>query len=289
MNKALGYISAIFKTTICIALFLICQMSALFLFDAAGLDRKVYEGSFIAIYSVVIIIVFLIYSAISSYRKNRLVMREKLDIKRILMLILMGFALLGLVSMYMIIANLISEYVSSFQGELDKYSESMDRFSSVSVDEVPWWDPVLDALATSFIVPFAEELVFRGAVFGELSRRINWVLSAVISSAIFGLFHGISIHIGYALISGMILCVVYQYTKSIFASYIMHATFNLFGSAIFTFLDSSIMSGVGINQDRLNLSLLIIEILAIWPAAIGMYFTIYRPYKLKQVTIKEQL
>ncbi len=288
MNKALGYISAIFKATICIALFLICQMSALFLFDVTGLDYKVYEGSFITFYSLIIILAFMVYSAVSSYRKDRLVMREKLGIRRIFLLILMGFALLGIVSVYMMFANIIAEYVSSLQGELDRYSENMNRFSSISVDEVPWWDPVLDALATSFIVPLAEELTFRGAVFGELSRKFNWVLSAVISSTIFGLFHGISIHIGYALISGIILCAVYHYTKSIFASYIMHATFNLFGSAIFTFLDSSVMSKFDINQGKLNFLMLIIEILAIWPAAIGMYF-ICRSYKSEQETIKEQL
>lgn len=280
MNKTMGYISAGLKTMICVALFLICQMSALFLFIALGIDYKVYEGSFIALYSTLIIVLFSIYSIISSRKSERLIMSEKIEGKHVLVLLIIGFGLLGVVSVYMVFAQLIAEVLTPIQSELDKYSESVDRFSDITVDSVPWWDPLLDAFASSFIIPFAEELVFRGAIFGELSRKFNWIFSAFVSALIFGLFHGISIHIGYALISGFILCLVYRFTKSILASYIVHATFNLLGSSIYTLIDAGILSVFDNYRNILNLILFGLEIIAILPAAIGLYY-LYLGYKKK--------
>lgn len=281
MDKALGYISASFRTLICLLLFFICQMSALFLFSRIGLDYKVYVGSFIALYSSVVILVFVAYSYISSLKSKRLIERDKIEVKNVLVLILIGFGLLGIVSVYMIVANLVAEIITPIQGELDKYSESMDRFASIGVDEVPWWDPLIDVIASSFIIPMAEEMVFRGAIFGELCKKFNWVVSAVLSSAIFGLCHGVSVHIGYALISGILLCAVYRFTNSIFASYIVHATFNFFGSSIFTLIDSKILSGYKIDSNILNLGLFGIEVFAILPAVLGL-FLFYRVYKTQE-------
>ncbi|MCQ2515905.1 MAG: CPBP family intramembrane metalloprotease [Saccharofermentans sp.] len=288
MNKALGYISAGCKVLICVALFLICQMSALFLFELINIDYKVYEGSFITTYSLVIIIVFVIYTAICSYKTQPLLLVERLNKKQVITLIVVGFALLGIVSIYMIIANILSVVLTPIQDELEKYSESVDRFSVISVDDVPWWDPLVDAFATAFIVPLAEELVFRGAIFGELTKRFNWIISTVVSSVIFGLFHGISIHIGYALMSGFLLCTVYHYTKSIISSYIVHMVFNLFGSSIFILFDSSIMKNLGVNTEDLNLYLLCLEIVAILPAFVGIYY-LYKTNKEERECAEGQL
>jgi len=284
MNKTLGYISAGAKAMISVALFLGCQLLALVLFNAFGLNYKVYEGTFIALYSTVIILVFMGYSALSSIKNTPLIKRDKIEFKPAFILVMIGFALLGIVSIYMLAANFISAYLTSLQGELEKYSESIDRFATMSIDDVPWWDPLVDVFASSLIIPLAEEMVFRGAIFGELSRKMNWILSAAISSLIFGLFHGISIHIGYAIISGMILCVIYRFTNSIFASYIVHATFNFFGSSVFTLIDSSIMSRLSMDKDSLNYALFLIEIFAILPASLGIYYfyTVYRSNKKEQ-------
>lgn len=286
MRRILGYIGAACQTIICIVLFLACQMLALLLFSKLGIDRNIYEGSFIACYSSVMILIFSAYSAFRSYKRKRLINCDKLNGKQICILIVVGLALLGLVSLYMIYANIIAESLAPVQQELDKYSESVDRFSSISASSVPWWDVIIDMLASTLLIPLAEEMVFRGAIFGELSRKMNWVLSAFITSIIFGLFHGISIHIGYAAISGMILCLVYRYTNSIFGSYLVHAVFNLLGSSIFILFDSSLMDGISFDVDGLNVALFGVETFMIVPAIACMYL-LYRDYKKKQ-GIKEE-
>ncbi len=81
-------------------------------------------------------------------------------------------------------------------------------------------------------MPFEEELIFRGAVFGILKQRMKPVAAAVLSAVIFGIMHAVSIHTAYALICGLILCGVYYYTENIFASTLMHSLFNFLGSGL---------------------------------------------------------
>ena len=60
--------------------------------------------------------------------------------------------------------------------------------------------PIYQQIAVYILAPVVEEMVFRGVLLGELLKRINPVVSILFSATIFGLMHGISIHIGYDLI-----------------------------------------------------------------------------------------
>jgi membrane protease YdiL (CAAX protease family) len=80
-----------------------------------------------------------------------------------------------------------------------------------------------------FIVPFCEELFFRGFFFGGMRRRLPFPVAAVISALLFG-----AVHLGDAnLIAGLqlaflglVLATVYERTGSLWSNIAIHAVNN---------------------------------------------------------------
>ncbi len=80
------------------------------------------------------------------------------------------------------------------------------------------------------VAPFAEEIFFRGFIFGGLRRRFSFLTAAVLSGLIFGLFHftGLS-SIGVVpqlALFGFALAWLYEKTGSIYPSIAVHAVNN---------------------------------------------------------------
>ena len=98
--------------------------------------------------------------------------------------------------------------------------------------------------------PAAEELVFRGAVFGGLYRlgllvsrklggkaegepngtgeKVSFALSALFSSVLFALVHQEPVILPVLFVLALALCALYRRTKSLLPCFAAHATFNSF-------------------------------------------------------------
>jgi membrane protease YdiL (CAAX protease family) len=87
--------------------------------------------------------------------------------------------------------------------------------------------------------PASEEIFFRGFIFGGLRNRLSFPIAAVISAAIFGLFHytgaGSIEVVPQLAFLGLVLCWVYEETGSIYPTMAIHAVNNLIA---FIFLTS---------------------------------------------------
>jgi membrane protease YdiL (CAAX protease family) len=86
--------------------------------------------------------------------------------------------------------------------------------------------------------PVSEEIFFRGFIFGGFRRRLPFVAAAVISAAIFGLFHytgpgslGVVPQLAFL---GLALCWLYEETGSIYPTMGVHAVNNALAFAILT-------------------------------------------------------
>lgn len=107
--------------------------------------------------------------------------------------------------------------------------------------------------------PAVEELVFRGAVFNGLNRlgvlassgfrgttsdrpagRAPFVLSALVSSALFALLHLEPVLLPAILILAITLCALFQRTGSLLPPLVAHATFNSFATSLI------ILNGLGV-------------------------------------------
>ena len=86
----------------------------------------------------------------------------------------------------------------------------------------------LSVLVLGFLVPVAEELLFRGLVYERIERRSGYLYAAIGSSLLFGAYHLNVIQFLYAFCFGLLLTFVYKNYRTIVAPVIVHAAANIF-------------------------------------------------------------
>ena len=86
--------------------------------------------------------------------------------------------------------------------------------------------PVLAVMIVGFFGPFCEEFAFRGIIFAGLRKQGPVFAAAVLSALYFALMHLNLNQFSYALVLGVIFCLLVEATGSIWASMIAHAVIN---------------------------------------------------------------
>ena len=85
---------------------------------------------------------------------------------------------------------------------------------------------ILTGIAIVFMAPVAEEIFFRGFIFGALRRYMNLPLAGLISGTLFAMAHGDpGLVLPFAGV-GLVLAYVYEKSGSLFASIGVHFVFN---------------------------------------------------------------
>lgn len=87
----------------------------------------------------------------------------------------------------------------------------------------------LGGFAALVAAPVAEEIFFRGFLFGALRRRFRFAVAAALSGAVFGVFHVIPLLIPVMILVGVGLAYIYERRGSLFASIAAHSAFNVLG------------------------------------------------------------
>jgi membrane protease YdiL (CAAX protease family) len=77
--------------------------------------------------------------------------------------------------------------------------------------------------------PIAEEVFFRGFLFGSLRGRLRFLPAAAISGAVFAMFHVQPLLMAVMVFVGIALAYVYERRGSLAAPIAAHAIFNLIG------------------------------------------------------------
>lgn len=93
-------------------------------------------------------------------------------------------------------------------------------------DSVPIGDFLLAFVGTALIVPFAEEIFFRGMLYQWIATRTNLWLGLLISSAVFGAVHFSAVSWLSLSLAGVLCAVVYTYSGSIWNATALHAANN---------------------------------------------------------------
>ena len=89
------------------------------------------------------------------------------------------------------------------------------------------WSALVGMLIVAgVIVPFAEELFFRGLLYGWLRRRIGVWFAALASALFFSLLHNILWLVPALTVLGVILARVYEKSGSLWAVMVTHGLFN---------------------------------------------------------------
>ena len=94
------------------------------------------------------------------------------------------------------------------------------------------WQPrhaaayVVNAVIVCTVVPFVEELTFRGLGFHLLRPYGKWV-AIVGTGVLFGLSHGLVLALPIIVVFGCTLAWIRERTRSVYPGMLLHGTFNL--------------------------------------------------------------
>lgn len=140
-----------------------------------------------------------------------------------------------------VVACVVSNNIISMS-QLALYS---DEYQKVNASLYSASFPVM-LVGLGMIVPAAEELMFRGVLYNRIkdlaSQRMAWVLS----SLLFGLYHGNLVQGIYGFLAGMLLVYVYEKFGSMWAPAITHMVLNITSvcvskTGVFTWLFQDMM------------------------------------------------
>lgn len=94
------------------------------------------------------------------------------------------------------------------------------------------WEPahaaayVVNGLVICTVIPFVEELTFRGLGYSLLERFGRWP-AVVAVGLLFGLAHGLLVSLPVIVVFGIVLAWIRSETRSVYPGMALHATFNL--------------------------------------------------------------
>lgn len=100
------------------------------------------------------------------------------------------------------------------------------QLNIVAADGFSWPTMIGMLVVVGGLVPFAEELVFRGLFYGWLRARWNRTLAVGVSAACFALMHGIPWLIPVLLVLGVMFALLYERSGSLWPPILMHGAFN---------------------------------------------------------------
>ena len=145
---------------------------------------------------------------------------RRLKVQTVLLIILFTFLTMPLISLINVLSQLFTTNAAA---------EMSGEFI-----EMP---AVLTIFMVGLFGPFCEEFAFRGIIFGGFRRSGAVLAGAVLSSFYFGIMHLNLNQMSYAIILGVIFCLLVEGTGSIWASITAHVTVNTWNVFLLLFMD----------------------------------------------------
>ena len=160
--------------------------------------------------------------------------------------------------------------------EILNTSSSQDMLYSGSI--------IINSISIVIIAPILEEIIYRKVIFKRLAKKTNVVIGIILSSIIFGLCHA-SDSMVFAILFGVILCVLYKKYNNILIPMSLHFFNNLMSTILL------LTSGTQDNREVITLvqqdsyGFLIIGAIA---SIIGFYFYIRYIYKNRKYIVNRK-
>jgi len=200
--------------------------------------------------SAVLASIFMILFLNLDYNKGRIERQENIKALDFVMAVLGGAGIAVVLNIIVSITN-VSGLDNSFT-EVSKIFNAGPVFVTI--------------LCAGVIIPIAEELIFRGLVFNRIKFQYNFISALLISSIVFGIFHGNLVQGIYATLLGFCLSYTYNKTKSILIPISIHFSANTF----------VIILGKLTENSESHVILAIIIIVSLIFAAMGIIYFVKR-------------
>lgn len=137
----------------------------------------------------------------------------------------------------------ISLFLNIFVTLISVEKYSIDYMKTAQIQySIPIWQGIL---RYGIIIPIIEELAFRGLLFTWLKKYMNWIVAAVLSSLVFGIYHGNIVQFFYAFLMGICLAWLYEKSHKLQIPILFHGSANIAAyittmTALGTMLDTPI-------------------------------------------------
>ena len=110
--------------------------------------------------------------------------------------------------------------------ELLKITQKSDSYQAVQESQFSARF-LLGLVCYGLIAPIAEELVFRGSIYGWMRRRMDRRMAMVLSALLFGLYHMNMVQGIYGVLMGCFMVYAYEYFGNFMAAVAIHITANV--------------------------------------------------------------
>lgn len=136
----------------------------------------------------------------------------------LIIIVILAFGISGLCQLWLNFADNFLDKISIFKSSMDNFD---DDWSDVEDNPYIW---VL--LSVVIIGPLVEELMFRGLAFGYLERIKTGAFPVIVSGLMFGIWHMELVQSIYAIFTGIILAIIYSYTRNLKITWAIHMVNN---------------------------------------------------------------
>ena len=150
--------------------------------------------------------------------------KRKISFSEVLKLFVVGIGLMGLINITVALMMYLSKFFPQIVSSLEVYNKASEELMKGNM--------MLSILAITIFAPISEELMLRGTLFTENERLLPYKWAIILNGIVFGVFHFNLFQGAYALIGGIVICAVYYYTESIYASILLHMINNTFSVVI---------------------------------------------------------
>ena len=129
-----------------------------------------------------------------------------------------------------------------------KSYEILNQLISVSENSMSIINITVTLISSLLLAPIAEELVFRKFLIDKSGGFINVWIVIIVSSVIYMLLHGLYLNV---LFTGILLAIIYHWTRNVFYSIMAHFSINLMTLLIplLTASDSQIFSFIFVSSN----------------------------------------
>ena len=111
------------------------------------------------------------------------------------------------------------------------------RYTSTAENLFGSFSSPLEMICLIVLAPLAEEVVFRGLFYTRLKRGMRRAPALLLTGIFFGLMHGQLIWSAYAFVLSILLCIVLDWYDSLWASILLHISFNAGQYVVAPFFD----------------------------------------------------
>ena len=111
--------------------------------------------------------------------------------------------------------------------ELSGLHEQFPTYSNVAEQAIFSQSAWLILVTVGLVAPLAEELIFRGLLFGRMKDWMKPWLAAILSAVLFGVYHGNVVQCIYAFVMGIIFAIIYHRTGTLRTAIFAHIVANL--------------------------------------------------------------